>query len=255
LFGHRFILVCKAFQNSWRSAKSIGDSIAGIEIGWSDDDYRLQSSREYIDYLFKVALIQISNINNYTMKNSIKTSVVALVVLLFVDLRSNAQNASKTETYGSGIRLSIGVDAGIPVGSLNSGYDWNLGGSVQGDFPVVKDELYATVNSGYNNFFSGNNSNGNDLHLIPVKAGLKYFPVSGFYIEGEAGAAFLTNKNNIGADKSAVFVYAPQAGVLLNIGGKNYIDAGIRFESNQKFYDNGTTSNFFAIRIAYAFGL
>jgi hypothetical protein len=188
------------------------------------------------------------------MKNSIKIGVIT-TLFSFTSLLSTAQSTNKAEDYGSGIRLSIGADAGIPVGSLNSGYDWNLGGSVQGDFPIIKNQFYATINSGYNNFFSGNNSNGNDLHLIPVKAGLKYFPVNRFYIEGEAGVAFLTNKNNVGANKSAAFVYAPQAGVLLNIGGKNYIDAGIRFESNQKFDDYGRTSNFFAIRIAYAFNL
>jgi hypothetical protein len=111
------------------------------------------------------------------------------------------------------------------------------------------------VNSGYNNFFAGNATNLNDLHLIPVKAGLKYFPVTNFYVQGEAGTAFLLNKNNAGADKSAAFVYAPQLGVLLNVGGKNYIDAGFRFESNLKFYDGGSASNFFAIRVAYAFNL
>jgi hypothetical protein len=189
------------------------------------------------------------------MKNSIKISVLTLALFSLVSLRSNAQNATKTETYGSGIRLSFGVDAGIPVGPLNAVYDWNLGGSVQAEFPIVKNQLYGTINSGYNNFFAGNNDDLNDLHLIPVKAGLKYFPLNNFYLQGEAGAAFLTNKNNIGANKTAAFVYAPQVGVLINVGGKNYIDAGFRFESNQKFYDNGGTSNFFAIRIAYAFDL
>ena len=189
------------------------------------------------------------------MKNSIKICVIALSLFSFVSLHSNAQTTTKTETYGSGIRLSIGVEAGIPVGSLKDAYDWNFGGSAQADFPIIKDQFYATINSGYNNFFAKNSSNLDDLHLIPVKAGLKYFPVKGFYVQGEAGASFLTNKNGIGADKSAVFVYAPQVGVLLNIGGHNYIDAGFRFEGNTKFYDAGKTNNFLGLRVAYAFDL
>jgi hypothetical protein len=188
------------------------------------------------------------------MKNSIKISVIALSLLSFVHLHSTAQTTAKKETYASGIRLSIGADGGIPVGSLKNGYDWDLGGSVQADFPIVKEQLYATINAGYNNFFSKNN-NLDDLQLIPVKAGLKYFPVKCFYVQGEAGASFLVNKDKVGVNKSAVFAYAPQVGVLLNIGGNNYIDAGFRFEGNTKFYDAGKTNNFLALRIAYSLNL
>ncbi|MDB5136007.1 MAG: hypothetical protein JWP37_2610 [Mucilaginibacter sp.] len=189
------------------------------------------------------------------MKNPIKIGVIVLVLFSFASLHSTAQNTSKTETYGSGIRLSIGVDAGVPVGALNDAYDWNLGASVQADFPILKNQLYVTANGGYNNFFAGNGNNLSDLHLIPVKAGLKYFPINNFYVQGEAGVTFLTNKNNTGADKTATFVYAPQVGVLFNVGGKNYIDAGFRFESNQKFSRAGSTSNFLGVRVSYAFNL
>jgi hypothetical protein len=86
----------------------------------------------------------------------------------------------------------------------------------------------------------------NDTHTIPVKGGMKCFPLKFLYIEGEAGASFITDKNSLGYDKSGVFVYAPQAGVLLNVGGKNHIDAGFKFEGNSKFYDGGKTNNFFS---------
>ncbi|MGF7042619.1 hypothetical protein [Mucilaginibacter lappiensis] len=187
------------------------------------------------------------------MKNSIKISVLTLALFSFFGPDVKAQSSTTTETYGSGIRLSIGADAGIPVGSLRNGYRWAFGGSAQADFPLIKDELYITLNSGYNNIFAKNSSNLNDIHLIPVKAGLKYFPVKIFYVQGEAGASFLTNNNK--AEKSATFVYAPQIGVLLPVGGKSYIDAGFRFEGNTKFYEAGKSSNFLALRIAYAFSL
>ena len=190
------------------------------------------------------------------MKKSIKICLVAIALFSFVSLHSNAQtSASKTESHSSGIRLSIGADGGIPVGSLNTGYNWSFGGSIQGDFPIVKDQLYATLNSGYNAIFASSQYNIPDIHLIPVKAGLKYFIIKQVYIQGEAGVSFLINKRDLGADNTAVFVYAPQAGVLLNVGGKNYIDAGFRFESNQKFFNGGNTANFLALRIAYAFNL
>ncbi|WP_426670478.1 hypothetical protein ACPPVU_04365 [Mucilaginibacter sp. McL0603] len=190
------------------------------------------------------------------MKNSIKISALAIAIISLSGLHSNAQTSTgKTESYGSGIRLSAGADAGVPSGSLNNAYNWSFGGSLQGDFPILKDQLYATLNSGYTSIFAKNQYKFPDIHLIPVKAGLKYFVIKQVYVQGEAGVSFLTDKNTLNANKSAVFVYAPQAGVLLKISGGNYIDAGIRFESNQKFYDGGNTSNLFAIRVAYAFNL
>ena len=190
------------------------------------------------------------------MKISIKISALAIAFISLSSLHSNAQTSTgKTESYGSGIRLSVGADGGIPAGSLNNAYNWSFGGSLQGDFPILKDQLYATLNSGYTAIFAKNQYNIPDIHLIPVKAGLKYFLIKQVYIQGEAGVSFLTDKNSLGTDKSAVFVYAPQAGILLNVGGKNYIDAGFRFESNQKFYEGGNTSNLFALRVAYAFNL
>lgn len=196
------------------------------------------------------------------MKTSIKLSVLSLVLLTIFSLNAKAQYAQtntpvtpKTTTYSSGIRLSAGVESGLPVGKLNDNYNWNFGGSIQADFPIINNELYATLNTGFNNIYGDNITKAADIQLIPVKAGLKYFPVKNFYIQGEAGAAFIANKSDLNVTKSAAFVYAPQVGVLFNVGGKNYIDAGVRYESNSKFYTNGSSNNFVGLRIAYAFNL
>jgi hypothetical protein len=141
---------------------------------------------------------------------------------------------------------------------VNDSYDWSIGGSIQADFPIVKDQLYVTVNGGYQNFFAkkiNGVKTGQDLELIPAKAGLKFFIVPSLYIQGEAGATFLANKTDVGATKSTAFVYAPQVGYLFNLGGKNYLDAGVRFEGDTKFTDGGNSNNFLALRLAYSFGL
>jgi hypothetical protein len=195
------------------------------------------------------------------MKKSIKAGVLALLLSSIFAFDTKAQTTTtpaKASDAGSGIRLSIGADGGIPIGSLKDNYNAVYGGSVQADFPILKNELYATLNGGFNNIHSKDDNilyNGKNIELIPVKAGLKYFPVSFIYVQGEAGASFITNKNSLGVNKSATFVYAPQAGVLLNVGGKNYIDAGFRFQSNSKLYDGGKTNNFLGLRVAYALGL
>jgi hypothetical protein len=196
------------------------------------------------------------------MKTLFKTAILSLAI---AGLSYSAQAQTTTTTTPStrtnkAIRLSVGPDAGFPVGSLSDTHNWNLGGSIQADFPIATG-LDVTANAGFNNFFGKDYTVGpvtgkyTDISLIPVKVGLKYFPVENFYIQGEAGASFIANKEKIGATESTAFTYAPQIGVLFPVGNKNYIDAGIRYESNTKFYTNGNTNNFFGIRVAYAFDL
>ena len=194
------------------------------------------------------------------MKSTLKISALVVAFAGFA-LGAKAQTTSTTKsTSSNGVILSVGVDAGIPTGKLNDSYDWDLGGSIQADIPVVQHQLFVTINAGYNNFFGKSNIAGTGLdvtniQLLPVKAGLKFFPVSNFYIQGEAGAAFALNKSNLGFNNSAAFLYAPQIGVQFPLSGKSYIDAGVRYEATTKFnstIDNSKV-NFIGLRVAYAF--
>jgi hypothetical protein len=197
------------------------------------------------------------------MKSTLKISVL---VLAFAGLASGAlaQTSSATTTKTTdpnGVILSVGVDAGIPTGNLNNGYNWNIGGSVQADIPVLPQQLFLTINAGYNSIQGKNNAYGTGLtatniQLLPVKAGLKFFPVNHFYIQGEAGAAFALNKSDLGFNNTAAFIYAPQVGYQFLLGGKNFIDAGVRYEGSTKFTsgDDNSQVNFVALRLAYAFG-
>jgi hypothetical protein len=199
------------------------------------------------------------------MKTTFKISALVLAFAGFA-LGAKAQSttsSAKTSTGPNGIVLSVGVDAGIPTGKLNDAYNWNIGGSVQADIPVLPHQLFVTVNAGYNSIQGKNNIGGvqgldaTNIQLLPVKAGLKYFPISHFYIQGEAGAAFALNKSDLGFDNTAAFVYAPQVGVQFPLGGRSYIDAGVRYEGSTKFnsaIDNSKV-NFFGLRVAYAFDL
>jgi hypothetical protein len=197
------------------------------------------------------------------MKNSFKFTalVIAFAGLAYgANAQSNPTSGTKTSTSSNGVILSVGVDAGIPTGNLSNAYDWSLGGSVQADIPVIRHQLFVTVNAGYNNFFGKSNFNNTgvdvtNIQLLPVKAGLKFYPVSHFYIQGEAGAAFALNKSDLNFDKSAAFLYAPQIGYQFPLGGKSYLDAGVRWEGTTKFNSNvdNSTVNFFGLRVAYAF--
>jgi len=195
------------------------------------------------------------------MKNTFKISALVLALAGFT-LGATAQTTtpvSGSTTSSNAVRFSIGVDAGIPTGKLSDSYNWNLGGSLQADIPVAS-QLFVTVNAGYNNIFGKKNIGGTplsvtDIQLLPVKAGLKFFPVNNFYIQGEAGAGFALNKSDVGFDNAAAFIYAPQIGVQFPVGGQSYIDAGVRYEGSTKFNSKIDDSkvNFVALRLAYGF--
>jgi hypothetical protein len=203
------------------------------------------------------------------MKSTFKISAL---ILAFAGLTLGAKaqtstttTSTKTSTSSNGILLSIGVDAGIPTGKLSDSYNWNIGGSVQADIPVAQN-LFVTVNAGYNSIQgkknlittgTGATIGAPNIQLLPVKAGLKYFVVPNFYVQGEAGAAFLLNKSDLNDNKSAAFIYAPQVGYQFPLGGKSFIDAGVRYEASTKFNSAVSDSkvNFFGLRVAYAFGI
>ena len=195
------------------------------------------------------------------MKTKHKVGLAALASLVFLAYagKTKAQDAPNPKTASKQeFRLSVGPDAGLPVGDFKDAYNWMIGGSVQADIPVIQ-SLYVTVNAGYNNFFIKDElkqAGGKNMQLIPVKAGLKYFPVGDiFYIQGQAGVSFLANKSDLQADKSAAFVYAPQIGALVRLAPKNYLDIGVRWEGTSSFYDGGSSANFLGLRVAYSFGL
>src|ERR1700744_2770713 len=205
------------------------------------------------------------------MKTSLKISALALAFAAFT-FSAKAQTTtttSTTTTTPTGVPYSIGVDAGLPLGNFKNGYNWSIGGSLQADIPVVSNQLFVTVNAGYDNFFGKNDAititspegtvtgtaSAPNIQLLPVKAGLKFFVIPNLYIQGDAGVAFALNKSNVGFDKSAAFVWAPQVGYQFQLGGGNYIDAGVRYESTANFVtdENDSKVKFLGLRVAYGF--
>lgn len=187
------------------------------------------------------------------MKKTIRTGIAVLAILTSLATGVNAQ--SKNERPA--LIVSAGPEAGIPVGNWNNYYNWSLGGSVQGDLAVIGRTLYVNLNAGYTNVFAENAPGIKDLQLIPVKAGLRYYPVSNLnlYVQGQAGVTFITNGTGLYNNKSTAFVYSPQIGYLIHLSKGNYLDAGVKFEGNSKFVDGGESNNLIGIRLAYAFGL
>ena len=192
------------------------------------------------------------------MKNLIKSAAL-LAAIMGATLTTKAQTT--TSKGPGGIIYSIGADGGITTGSFRDSHKSMVGGFIEADFPVAY-QFYFTANTGYNQFFGVDNVfdtgiKAPDINIIPVKLGLKYFPVNLFYLQLEAGAAFVTNKSTLGFERTGTFIYAPQAGAQLPLSGKSFLDAGVRWEGCTNFTENDGSSrgHFFALRVAYAFSL
>ena len=176
------------------------------------------------------------------MKKSTKliASAVAAVAMF---IGTNQAYAQASSGDSKALRLGIGVSAGLPT---NDNYNIALGG----DLRLQKDffsNISGTLSAGYTNFSVKDESKAalgyNSLGYIPVKAGIKIFPVERFYISGEVGAAFGTDDG-----QGTALVYAPGIG----LGFNNGLDLGVRYEG---FAQNETNLGQVALRLAYGFNL
>lgn len=186
------------------------------------------------------------------------TKISALVVLA-ISLSTVGKAQTTTSAPAQSTILSIGAEGGFSAGSFKQANKWNLGSSIQADIPVATG-LFVSGNAGYLNFYGKNNyyasgSSAPDINLLPVKAGLKFFPLKQFYVQADAGAAFVLNKDEVGYRRTAAFIYSPEIGVQLPLCGKSFIEASALYEASTKFTDGVDNSkvNFFGIRLAYAF--
>ncbi|QHS63052.1 hypothetical protein [Chitinophaga agri] len=189
------------------------------------------------------------------MKKFITNGVATLALLLAVTVGVKAQEKGKSEAQRPAFSLSVGPEAGIPVGSFNDYYKWSLGGSVQADYAILGKTLYVNLNTGFTNVFADDIPGVDDVQWIPVKAGLKYYPFqrNNLYVQGQAGVNFITN-GPVG-NKTASFTYTPQIGYLIPLGKGNYLDAAVKYDGNSRFVDGGGRADILAVRVAYTFGL
>lgn len=160
-------------------------------------------------------------------------------------LHSNAQTSKENATG----KFSIGIDAGLPVGTASDAFSLAIGGSLKYEHPVAP-KTSLSLSAGFTDLAYkglikdelktlGISRSGETF--IPVKAGMKYHINEGFFGEGQIGAVFATQSGNSGT----AFVYAPG----IDYSFKGGFEAGFRYEAWSK---NGTISQL-ALRLAYQF--
>src|SRR5580704_17636325 len=124
-------------------------------------------------FVLYFALCLQTHINIKTHNIMKSTFKISALVLAFAGLAFGAKaqttSTSAKRTTSNGVILSVGVDAGIPTVNLSNSYNWNLGGSVQADIPVIQHQLFVTVNAGYNNIFGKKNLDGTGLDATNIQ--------------------------------------------------------------------------------------
>lgn len=179
----------------------------------------------------------------YSIKK-ISQKIVFIITLLGCSVTFAQEK--KSESYDSGFKLGIGIQAGLPI---QDPYDFNLGADARLQYDLNKTYSF-TLTSGFSNFFMKGDDN--DLGYIPVKAGFKAFVFKeSLYLMGEAGAAFAVTN---GYDKTSLLL-SPSIGYIAGD-----FDISVRYEHFSDFpsIQNNEVKNGLGqvgLRIAYGFKL
>jgi hypothetical protein len=142
--------------------------------------------------------------------------------------------------------ISVGVEAGLPLGDFKEGWNFGIGGSVKGALPVASGTAI-TLSAGYMSFAGksfGTEGKLPSTSMIPIKAGIRYRFPAGVYFEPQLGYT----KFKVGdLVSTGGFTYAANIGYLMDNG----LDLSARYEAISK---EGTTS-FLGLRLGYNFSL
>ena len=180
------------------------------------------------------------------MKKTTKLfAVIAVAVSTLFSASTFAQTSNMSPNSEIGWRFGIGINAGLFPS--HSALDYGLGADVRLQLDLAK-ALSLTATAGYTRLMRTSNLLP-DIDFIPLKGGVKIFPIRGMYISGEAGAGF-----GIKNGSKTNFIYSGGLGLAL----ANHLDISARYEG---YVNDSSSSTYFkktgqyALRLAYGFKL
>lgn len=189
--------------------------------------------------------------------------------------------------------ISIGPDLFFPINTTNNAvrniYKDGVGGDVKLEWTILK-SLKFTVSAGFVSFgdkqiletpnptviyYNINQPNTNQsnntyrqlpFRFIPLTAGLQYYLIKYFYIDGSIGDAvrFGDNNGNIVTDQNgkvysngnneySSFIWSGGVGVNIPVTKHNAIDFGVRYENGYKTPTDDYAMGVVALRLAYKY--
>ncbi|OKS86776.1 hypothetical protein [Mucilaginibacter polytrichastri] len=187
-----------------------------------------------------------------TTKKTTKLAAAAIACagLLF----SSSITKAQTTTPANNWRFGIGVEGFAPTGNLKNISNVGIGGTARLQYGVNQNVALMLTSGYYNAFGKKINSDVSDAKypsfgMVPVKAGIKGFIGSGFYLSGEVGAGFETKNayENADGSKDTKLILAPGVGYSFKT-----IDIGARYEN---FSGQNNSYGLVGLRVAYGFGI
>lgn len=169
-----------------------------------------------------------------------KKLVLSIVAMFVISVAS----------FGQG-RFSGGLELALPMGDFADGVGTGFGVSARYEAPI-NDNLSWMATAGYLTFGGKSDTFIDNVSIIPVNAGLKYYfggeSFNGLYAGGELGLNFVSVKTKetdfteSGSASETEFGFAPQIGYQfgnIDISGR---------------YAIVSDADYFGVRVAYVFG-
>ncbi|WP_460678987.1 hypothetical protein [Mucilaginibacter koreensis] len=183
------------------------------------------------------------------------TKIFAVAGIAVASLFGSKVKAQST-TPANQIRFGIGVEGFVPTGNLHDVSNVGIGGTARVQYGVNQN-VALMLTAGYYNAFGKQVPYLNGVSdvkypsvgIVPVKAGIKGYLGSGFYLSGEVGAGFETRDVYARPDgsKDTKLILAPGLGYSFK-----HIDIGARYEN---FSGQNNNYGMAALRVAYGFGI
>lgn len=117
--------------------------------------------------------------------------------------------AQDQTTSTTGFHFAAGVNLGLPIGDFGDISSFGIGVEAQPEYNV-SDAFSIVGSAGYTSFF-GKKIAGikiDNVGLIPILAGVRYYVAPQFFIGAKAGIGILTGSG----DSESAFDYQPQIG-------------------------------------------
>lgn len=160
------------------------------------------------------------------------------IFMLAITILSYSSFAQMGSANIEGFKVSGGINLAIPASHLKS-TSIGAGLDLLGQYGV-SGNLGITVDAGYTALFQKNG--GDDLGIIPIRAGLRYYTSPTFYVAGKVGIGILTSNGN----SSSTTAYSFGGGYKMS----PKVDLGLTYDGYSKNGSIGLVN----IRLGYFFG-
>lgn len=155
--------------------------------------------------------------------------------LLFVAVLVTAFSFANAQQF----KIGAGINLGVPVSNLN-GVSVGAGADILGHIGL-SEKFGITVDAGYTNLFP--KDGGENVGLIPIRAGVRYMATPQIYLGGKVGAGILSFKG--GTTETGV-AYSFGTGYMLD----KKLDLGLSYDGYSKDGSFGLLN----LRLGYFFG-